>query len=200
MNRLGIGRAALAGSSYGGAVAATVALDYPERVEKLVLINAVCNDEPKTHPLLRLAAIPGIGELITPFVLNSRSFLKYRMRRTLARDNHHIITKERIASIRRPLIAADAHHSVLTASRSWRANRIERDAHLIKQPTLIIWGAKDTVIPIRNGYKLHDSISDSRFVVLKNCGHLPSEEKSKLFTELVTEFCRPGSATEEAKV
>src|SRR3982750_2586663 len=56
MNRLGIGRATLVGSSYGGAVAATLALDYPERVEKLVLVDAVCNDEVKNHPLLKLAS------------------------------------------------------------------------------------------------------------------------------------------------
>src|SRR5258708_23041562 len=43
MNRLGIGRATVVGSSYGGAVAATLSLDYPERVEKLVLVDAVCN-------------------------------------------------------------------------------------------------------------------------------------------------------------
>ena len=45
MNILGIGRATVVGSSYGGAVASTVALDYPERVEKLVLVDAVCNDD-----------------------------------------------------------------------------------------------------------------------------------------------------------
>jgi pimeloyl-ACP methyl ester carboxylesterase len=37
---------------------------------------------------------------------------------------------------------------------------------------------------------LHDSILNSRLVVLKDCGHVPHEEKSEIFTELVTEFCR----------
>src|SRR5690606_27651158 len=44
MDRIGIGRAVVVGSSYGGAVAATLALDYAERVEKLVLVGAVAND------------------------------------------------------------------------------------------------------------------------------------------------------------
>src|SRR5215213_10351204 len=61
MNRLGIGRATIVGSSYGGAVAATLALDYPERVEKLVLVDAVCNDDVKNTPVLRLANLPGVG-------------------------------------------------------------------------------------------------------------------------------------------
>ncbi len=190
MNRLGIGKATIAGSSYGGAVAATIALDYPERVEKLVLVDAVINDGVKNHPILKLAAIRGIGEVITPFLADSRLFLRFRMHGTLAKANHHMITKERIDSIRRPLKAADGHRSLLATSRNWSANRIEQDAHLINHPTLIIWGEEDNVIPIRNGYKLHDAILNSRFVVLKDCGHVPQEERSEIFTELVMEFCR----------
>ncbi|MEO6051861.1 MAG: alpha/beta hydrolase [Pyrinomonadaceae bacterium] len=190
MNRLGIGRATVVGSSYGGAVALNLTLDYPEAVEKLVLVDAVINDDLKAHPVLRLASFPGIGEAITPFLSDSKIFLRYRMRGTLARANHHMITDERIESIRRPLFAADGHHSLLATSRNWSANHIERDAHLINQPTLIIWGEEDTTIPIKNGYKLHNEILNSRFVVLKECGHVPQEEKSEIFTELVTEFCR----------
>lgn len=190
MDRLGIGKATIAGSSYGGAVAATIALDSPERVEKLILVDAVINDDVKNHPVLRLAAIPGIGEVITPFLSDSRLFLRYRMHSTLARANHNLITKDRIDSIRRPLKAADGHRSLLATSRNWSANRIEQDAHLINHPTLIIWGEEDNVISIENGYKLHDAILNSRFVVLKDCGHVPQEERSELFTDLVAEFCR----------
>lgn len=190
MNRIGLGRATVVGSSYGGAVALNLALDYPERVEKLVLVDAVCNDEAKSHPVLQLAAMPGIGEVLTPFLLDSRRFMKVRMKNTLAPANHHLITEDRITSILRPLRAADGHHSVLATSRNWDANRLERDAHLIRQPTLIIWGDQDRVIRIENGYKLHDAILNSRFVILKNCGHVPQEEKSDLFSDLVAEFCR----------
>jgi pimeloyl-ACP methyl ester carboxylesterase len=190
MDRLGIGRAVITGSSYGGAVALTLALDYPARVEKLVLVDAVCNDDVKNHPILRLVAIPGIGEIVTPFIADSKAFLRFRMQNTLARANHHMITAERIESIRRPLFAADGHHSLLATSRAWRANRIERDAHLINAPTLIIWGEDDTVIPIKNGHTLHREILNSRLVVLKDCGHIPQEEKSELFTEFVSDFCR----------
>ncbi len=86
MNRLGIGRATLVGSSYGGAVAMTLCLDYPEFVEKLVLIDAVCNDEVLNHPILRLAAIRGVGEVITPFLVDSRAMMRFRMRGTLTRN------------------------------------------------------------------------------------------------------------------
>lgn len=190
LNRLGIGRATLVGSSYGGAVAMTIALDYPEFVEKLVLVDAVINDEVLSHPILRLASIRGVGEVITPFLVDSRALMRYRMRGTLSRANHNLITDERISNVLRPLTAADGHHSVLATSRAWSANRLEKDAHLINQPTLIIWGEEDTVIGIHNGHKLHDSILHSRFVVLKDCGHVPAEEKSDLVAELVTEFCQ----------
>ncbi|HEX8286661.1 MAG TPA: alpha/beta hydrolase [Pyrinomonadaceae bacterium] len=190
MNRLGIGTATIVGSSYGGAVAATVALDYPERVEKLVLVDAVINDDPKSHPVLRLASIPGVGELVTPFLVDSKRFLKKRMQATIAPVNHHLITKDRIDSVIRPLNAANAHRSVLQTSRNWNANRIEKDAQYIKQPTLIVWGEQDQVIPLECGEKLYGSILNSRFVILKNCGHVPQEEKSDLFAELVTGFCK----------
>ena len=157
--------------------------------EALVLVDAVCNDEPKDHPLLKLASLPGVGETLTPFLLDSKAFLRMRMRGTLAKANHAMITNDRIESIRRPLRAADGHRSVLATSRNWSADRLEQDAHLINQPTLIIWGDSDTVIPIKNGYKLHKEILNSRFVILKDCGHVPQEEKSEIFTELVSEFC-----------
>ena len=190
MNRLGIGRATIVGSSYGGAVAATLALDYPERVEKLVLVDAVSNDEVKKHPLLRLVSYRGLGESLTPFLADSRRLLRRRMHRTLAKANHHLITPERVESVIRPLRAADGHHSLLATSRNWYADRIEQDAHLIRQPTLIVWGEEDTVIPVRHGYKLHDEILNSRFVILRDCGHVPHEEKPEIFCRLVSGFCR----------
>ncbi len=189
MDRLGIGRAIVVGSSYGGAVAATLTLDYPERVEKLVLVDAVINDDLQSHPILKLASIPGVGEVITAFLADSKTFMRYRMNGTFARANRHMVTEERIESIRRPLHAADGHHSLLATSRNWNANRIEHDAHLINHPTLVIWGEDDGVIPASDGHKLHDAILHARLVVLKNCGHVPHEECSKLFCEIVSEFC-----------
>lgn len=199
MDRLGIGRAVIIGSSYGGAVAATMALDYGERVEKLVLVDPVINDDVKNHPVLKLASVPGIGEVITPFLIGSRAFLRMRMHKTLAPANYSLITKERLKNIQRPLNAADGHRAVLATSRNWHAKRIEQDAGLIDHQTLIIWGDQDRVIPIENGYKLYKSMLHSRLVVLRDCGHVPQEEKSELFTRLVVDFChdRKGQITTE---
>jgi pimeloyl-ACP methyl ester carboxylesterase len=194
LDRLGVGCAALVGSSYGGAVAASLALDYAERVAKLVLVDTVCDDELTRHPILRLASIPGLGEVITPFLADSYALHRWRMRTSVAACNQSLATDERIAATRRPLFAADGHHSLLATSRNWRAERINRDAHLIRQPTLIVWGEDDPVIPVSVGHDLHAAIYGSRFVILKRCGHIPQEEAPDLFAGLVSDFCREEAA------
>jgi pimeloyl-ACP methyl ester carboxylesterase len=190
LDHLGIGRASLVGSSYGGAVAATLALDYPERVDKLVLVDAVINDDLKKHPILRLVEVPVVGEMITPFLADSYALHRWRMSSSLAPCNLSLVTNDRINAIRRPLSAADGHHSLLATSRNWHAGRITRDAHLISQPTLIVWGEDDTVIPASDGERLHEAISDSRFVLIKNSGHIPQEERSEVFAAVVSDFAR----------
>jgi hypothetical protein len=133
MDRLGIGRATLVGSSYGGAVASSLALDYAERVEKLVLVDAVINDDVKNSSVLKLAAIPVVGEILSPFLLDSKMFLKHRMRNTIAPENHHLITSERIESVRRPLHAVRVACSAGTYIRTLSEDigkKLETGAHL----------------------------------------------------------------------
>ncbi|MCY7346726.1 MAG: alpha/beta hydrolase, partial [Pyrinomonadaceae bacterium] len=194
MNRLGIGKATMIGSSYGGAVAATLALDYAERVEKLILVGAVSNDEVLDNPFLKLVSAPLIGEIFTPFLLDSKWLSKTRMKQTFAPESQYLITDERVESVIRPLKAKDAHYSVLASARNWDANRIQEDAHLINQPTLLIWGENDRIIPVRHGRNLYDAMLNSRLVVIKNCGHLPQVEKPERFVEFVSRFCRDGKS------
>src|SRR5260221_4566559 len=58
MDRLGIEKAAMVGASYGGAIAAAIALDHPERVSRLILVGTVSSDEPKKKLLLRMVQLP----------------------------------------------------------------------------------------------------------------------------------------------
>ena len=187
LDQLGIQRASLVGSSYGGAVAATCALDYPERVAKLVLIGAVSNNEPTRYLLLRLFRSPVIGDIISPLLIGSRSLLRRRMKRVY--DRHSWVLDERRVDARhRPLRAAATQRAIIRTARHWDAERIGRDAHLIKQPTLLVWGEIDRDVPVANGEKLNREIAGSRLVVFRNCGHLPQEEFPIGFTEVVSRF------------
>jgi pimeloyl-ACP methyl ester carboxylesterase len=190
MDALGIGRATLVGSSYGGAVAAVCALDYAERVERLVLVGAVSNDDVTRRPLLRLAAAPVMGELLAPVLLDARRFVKNHLRKTYAAANGYMIDAARVTAHQRPLRAAATHRAILRTLRRWRATRIEREAARITQPTLLVWGAHDRDVPLRYGQRLRELIAGARLFVFPNCGHLPQEERPQEFVALVAGFCR----------
>src|SRR5260370_42449022 len=71
MDRLGIDQATIVGASYGGAVAATIALDYPERRTRRGLRGPVPNDHPKKKLLLRLERVALLGDVAAPLFLGS---------------------------------------------------------------------------------------------------------------------------------
>lgn len=188
LEHLGIKRATLVGSSYGGAVAATCALDYPQRVEKLILVGAVNNNEPLRFNLMRLFGSPVLGDVVSPLLIGSRRLLRRRMKRVY--DRHAWVLDERRVDARHfPLRAAGTQRAIIRTVRGWDAERISRDAHLIQQPTLLLWGENDIEIPLADGERLHEQISGSRLVVFLECGHLPHEEYPEAFTKLVADFC-----------
>lgn len=189
MEQLGIARAHVVGSSYGGAIAATIALDQPELVEKLVLVGAVTNNHPTRYLLMRLFGSPIIGDILSPLVVGSRRLLRMRMKRVY--DRHSWPMDERRVQARHlPLRTRGTHRAIIRTVRKWDAERISRDAHLLKQPTLILWGDRDREVPLADGHRLHGEISNSRLIVFQNCGHLPHEEYPQEFVEVVTNFLR----------
>jgi 4,5:9,10-diseco-3-hydroxy-5,9,17-trioxoandrosta-1(10),2-diene-4-oate hydrolase len=192
LNKLQIERATLVGSSYGGAVAAHVAFDYPERVARLVLVGAVCNDALKRHPVLRLVATPAVGDVLSPALLDLRYFLRRKVIARRAAADERARAELQVAGRHLPLRAADTQRAMLLTLRRWSATRVERDAHLLRQPTLIVWGADDPDTPLRDGETLHRLIPGSRLHVFPGTGHLPQEERPEEFTELVAEFCQNG--------
>jgi pimeloyl-ACP methyl ester carboxylesterase len=187
MDKLGLERATLVGSSYGGAIAATCALDYPSRVKRLVLVGAVSNDAIKKQALLRLGASPLLGDIISPLLLGTRWIVRRRMKRNYAQRGWEFDEK-RFETHHRPLRTSNTQRAVLRTLRRWKAERISLEAGRITQPTLLIWGEHDLDVPLSDGYRLHQKISNSRLVVFHNGGHLPQEEFPEDFTKLVTEF------------
>ena len=188
LDRLRIKRATIVGSSYGGAVAATCALDYPTRVNKLVLVGAVSNNRPLAHKLMRVFGAPLVGDVVSPLLIGSRRLLRMRMKKVY--DRHSWVLDERRVDARhQPLRASRTQRAIVRTVRGWDAERISRDAHLIKQPTLLLWGENDIEIPLEDGERLHHKIAGSRLIVFLNCGHLPHEEYPAAFTQIVGDFC-----------
>ena len=189
LDQLGIARAIFVGSSYGGAVAATCALDYPDRVEKLILVGAVNNNRPLEFTLMRLFGAPVFGDVVSPLLIGSRRLLRRRMKRVY--DQHSwVLDEKRVDARHLPLRAAGTQRAIIRTVRRWDAERISRDAHLITQPTLLLWGENDLEIPLADGERLHAEIPGSRLIVLLNCGHLPHEEYPEAFTNVVIDFCK----------
>lgn len=190
LDKLGLEQAIIVGSSYGGAIAANIALDYPERVERLVLVGAVTNNEPTKHLLMRLFRSRLIGDILSPLLLGSRLLLKRRMKRVYDRRSW-VLDDQRIEARHQPLRTAAAHRAIIRTVRRWDADRIQREAHQITQPTLLLWGDNDAEVPLRFGEQLHEAIKDARLIVFRDCGHLPHEEVPQAFTEVVSDFCSP---------
>ena len=193
MDRLNINRATLVGSSYGGAVAATCALDHPRRVEKLVLIGIVNNNRPLGYKLMRFFGSPVVGDIVSPLLIGSRRLLRRRMKRVY--DRHEWELDERRVDARHFLLrAAGTQRAMIRTVRGWDAERISREAHLISHPTLLLWGENDCEIPLADGERLHERIPGSRLIVFLNCGHVPHEEYPEEFTKVVVDFCKTESA------
>jgi pimeloyl-ACP methyl ester carboxylesterase len=189
LDRLEIQKAVIVGASYGGAIAATMALDYPERVEKLILVGAVTNDDAKKKFLLRVSRLPLIGDVATPLFLGSRWVLRKRMEDMYRRMGRPI--NDKMVSSRHHLLeTANAHRAMIRTARRWSANRIEREAGSIRQPTLLVWGDHDDHIPIETAFSLRDAIPNSRLIIFRNCGHLPPAEQPDRFVKLVADFCK----------
>jgi pimeloyl-ACP methyl ester carboxylesterase len=193
MDKLEIDRATIVGASYGGAVAAMIALDHPERVANLVLVGAVTNDEPKKKLLLRLLRVPVIGDIATPLFLGSRWILRKRTEEVYQRLGYPI--DERKLEARHHLLeTANTHRAMIRTVRRWSADRISREASLIRQPTLLVWGEEDTHIPVSDAFRLRDAIPNSRLIVFRHCGHLPPTEYPERFVEVVVDFCNAEAA------
>ena len=187
MNELGIDRANIVGSSYGGAVAATVALDNPAVVDRLVLVGAVTNNRPTRYLLMRLFGSPVIGDILSPLLVGSRRLLRMRMKRVY--DRHSWPMDERRVQARHlPLATRGTHRAIIRTVRRWDAERISRDAYLITQPTLVLWGDRDREVPLADGVRLNEDIPNSRLKIFEACGHLPHEEYPEEFVEVVTDF------------
>jgi pimeloyl-ACP methyl ester carboxylesterase len=188
MDRLGIERAALVGNSMGGSTAVLVAAMAPERVSRLVLIDAaVFNTAPSARPgMVRLATSPFAG--ILDLVPAKRLFVERSLRQVFHDDA--LVTNERVAEY---LAAAKRPGSVaalrsLGRSLDERPRRVPEALRSVAAPTLVVWGAEDVWIPRAQGDRIAATVAGARLVVISSCGHMPQEEKPAELVRLLLEF------------
>lgn len=196
---LQIDRAALAGSSRGGAIAALFAQRHPDRTAALILIDASGLRLPLTEaerdeagdgtPLgWKLAAIPGVRQLLTK--LTPRFLIAQGLQAAVA--DPAALTKDQIDAYWH-MLRYDGNRAATLQQFMDRTPRAEIDHAGLALPALVLWGAQDALIPLRVAYAWHARLPDSRLVIYHDTGHLPAEEvPARTAAEIQTFLTRIG--------
>lgn len=171
--------ATVVGHSLGGGVALQFAYQFPELVDRIVLVDSGGLGT-EVSPLLRAAALPGADPVIrllaTPFVhravMRSGEALERLGLRAgadleeVARGLHNLSDPAARHAFLRTVRATIGVRGQLVSARS----KLYLAEHV---PTLLLWGAEDRIIPVEHGRETHEAIPNSRFETLSGVGHFP---------------------------
>jgi pimeloyl-ACP methyl ester carboxylesterase len=191
---LEIDRATVIGHSLGGGVAAQFAYQFPERCERLVLVDSGGVGR-SVNPFLRLAAVPGVEALMPLFGLPpvrvasrlTANFMR-RLSTALGRD------AEELLAVFDALPDTAARRTILRTLRSgvdWRGQVITMldRAYLAEGlPTLLIWGRHDAIIPLSHGRLAHAAMPGSELEIFDEAGHFPHHSDPNRFVNVVSAF------------
>src|SRR5215212_6402158 len=179
LTTIGIDRATVVGHSLGGGIAMQFFYQFPQRVERLVLISSGGLGH-EVSPLLRGAALPGAATILRAAahrrVLDGLWWSGKRLRERGVGTGVYL---QAIARALRPLERADARKAFLQTLRSvidvhgQRVSARDRLYLLRSYPALIVWGERDHTIPLSHGKAAHDAIPGSHFVTLPRAAHFP---------------------------
>jgi pimeloyl-ACP methyl ester carboxylesterase len=201
MDVLGIESAAVVGNSMGGFVSAELAIKVPARVQRLVFVSAAIfwQNRRRAQPLVQLARMSDAV-----------------VARALVRATDDIATRRRLryaalatAGFRYPQYVSDelAHEMVRSARRTdgflpalqaLAGYDLEEELPKISCPTLIVWGANDQLVSVKDAERLEDLIPDSRREVFERTGHVAMLERPERFNRLLREFLAEAPAAELA--
>jgi len=181
MNALGISRAHVLGISMGGMIAQELALNYPEKVEKLILCSTNCGGSksiPPSGEVLRmlvadrsLLSPEEIARMVTP-LLFTKDFVK---------RNQDFIELS-IQQIMKAPISNEAYMRQLKAIMEF--DTYDR-LHQIEVPTLILHGRQDVLVPFENASILAEAIPNVKVVYLDKSAHGLVEEMDKMISILL---------------
>ncbi len=188
LTRLQVKQCYMAGNSLGGGISWHYAVLHPEKIKKLILVDASGYSDkmkPSGSLAFALARVPVINNVlkwITPKALVKKS----------VQDVYGDKTK-----VTARLIDLYYDMALRTGNRKALIDRMQTgfqmNSELIKQikiPTLIIWGEKDPLISVESASLFNKDISNSEVAIFKGVGHVPMEEEPTLFAERVLLFLK----------
>lgn len=190
LDALGIEKASVLGHSLGGAVAMHFAVMFPDRVEKLILVDSASDSETRRGVRSARLARP-LLPVVAVFTIQNRRFRRMSLRSGFY--DPALITPEVVEGYLTPT-RIRGHLRSLGNLMVDRRRDPALDPAAITQPTLIIWGAADRWLPATHGRRLQALIANSRLVVIERAGHLVLEEQPEESARAIRGFLRDESA------
>jgi pimeloyl-ACP methyl ester carboxylesterase len=190
---LGHERATLVGHSLGGGIAMQFTYQFPEMVERLVLVSSG-GLGPEVSVVLRAAALPGADLFIS-----ATAGVGQRAGSALSRGLGAIGLRPSadVAEVARgyaSLSDPDRRQAFLATLRSVVGTNGQRVAagdrlYLAEAlPILLVWGSRDPIIPVSHGESAHESLPGSRLEVFEGAGHMPQLEEPGRFVAALDRF------------
>lgn len=175
---LKIERATLVGNSMGGWIAAMFTAAFPDRVDKLVLVDAAGYTPPKDLDTRLLFSLNPTTKEETK-VLLAKVFYSKALQTDLA-------IKQSVAA---RLAAGDGYTIKSITESIIRGEDFLDDAvKNIRRPTLIVWGREDGLVALAEGQRFNKDIAGSKLIVFDQCGHVPNIEKATEFNAAVLKY------------
>jgi pimeloyl-ACP methyl ester carboxylesterase len=191
---LGHDRATFVGHSLGGGVAMQLAYQFPEHCERLVLVSSGGLGR-EISALLRAASLPG-SELVLPFLVDDRVVGAGRLiGGFLGRIGLRVHTD--VGEVLRghaSLSDGEARAAFLHTLRpivDLRGQRVDATDRLYLAdsiPFLIVWGARDPIIPAEHGRAAHRLVPNSRLEIFPTAGHFPHLDDPLRFVRVLSDF------------
>jgi len=186
MDALGMRRADMVGHDIGGGVAQLIAVNYPEKVRKLVLIDSVCFDSwpiPEFEALQKPEAESAMS--LEDFVSMMRGFMPKGVR------NKSVMTEEVIDLYLAPWSTEDGKRAFFRNLRRLNKEYTQAIADELKNlphQTLVMWGENDPFQKPEYANKLAEAIPNAELVWIKDAGHWLIDEKPDEIGDRINQF------------
>jgi pimeloyl-ACP methyl ester carboxylesterase len=186
LDKLRIGHCVLGGNSLGGAVTWRTALAHPERVEKMILVDAGGYPFHSTSiPIgFRLARLPGVGWILQNTL--PRSLVEQGWRNVVG--DPRSVTPEMIERSIELTQREGNRRALIDRFRQRPTVLLSHRIKELKQPTLVMWGGRDRLIPPDDAERFHHDIEGSTLVIFDDLGHAPEEEDPARSVAAVKKF------------